>query len=458
MKIIYNDKVVSNTITTYENLQAKPLINSVELRGNVSSSQLNMYSKPQIDNMFASMRSIKVVEQLPDLPTANTMYYVGTTHPYHVYLFDNMRQRIDLGLSDTDMTMYQKKEDNELQTVSHTVVGGINEVNTNVGKLSTLTTTSKLNTVAAINEINEALKKKKDMVGFKQPWPVTYRISGTNNPGSFVKLFTVDEGTGTYYTLSVLFSIQWDYPYTTHNGALFAAQIHWNRTSGREVSAIGIEQLTGGNDIFLDTQQIAICASRSADYKKLTVGLAFNKGLGTYSSGTCTILSVGSKFGPADPGRIVIENAETVYANAAEAFPGNTFCYLYSRIRADEKNPLLTSWYWLDAAETSTWTLSDLAKDHELITTYAPAGKGQLVNYTLSDGTNNITYFTGNKASGNTYTGCGYCLYGGKSYVSYAIKFNSASQVQVYYQVPGGTYASFLLNATANSGMIMHLT
>ena len=458
MKIMYNDKVVSNTITTYETLQAKPMINSVELRGNVSSAQINMYNKSEVDNMFASMRSIKVVEELPETPTANTMYYVGSTHPYHVYLYDNMRMRIDLGESDTDMTMYQRKEDDELQTVSHTVVGGINEVNTNVGKLSTLTTTSKLNTVAAINEVNALAKTKKDMVGFKHPWPVTYRIGGTNTPGQIAKLFTCDEGTGTYYTLSVIFSIQWDFPWTDFNPALFGVTIYWNRSSGRAISNITISQITGGNDVFLDTQQIALCAARSSDEKSVTIGIAFNKGLGVYSSGTCTILSAGSKFGPADPGRITIQNAETIYANIAEAFPGNSFFRMWSRIRTPDRSSLLTGWAWLDAAKTSTWTLADLAKDHELITTYAPMGKSQLVNYTLGDGTNSVTYFTGNKASGNTYTGCGYCVYGGKSYVCYALKFNSASQVQVYYQVPGATYASFLLNATANSGMIMHLT
>lgn len=45
----------------------------------------------------------------------------------------------------------------DLDTSDETIVGGINEVNGNVGDLSTLTTTSKSSLVGAVNEVNSGL-------------------------------------------------------------------------------------------------------------------------------------------------------------------------------------------------------------------------------------------------------------------------------------------------------------
>ena len=101
MKVIYNNKEVANTTLNYNELFNKPLLNSHELVGNTSLNDIGVYSKPQVDNLIASTRSIKVVSALPTPLVANTMYYVGPdqNNLYHIYLVDSSLTLIDLGMS-----------------------------------------------------------------------------------------------------------------------------------------------------------------------------------------------------------------------------------------------------------------------------------------------------------------------------------------------------------------------
>ena len=101
MKLIYNNKEVANTTLNYNELFNKPLLNSHELVGNTSLNDIGVYSKPQVDNLIASTRSIKVVSALPTPLVANTMYYVGpdANNLYHIYLVDSSLTLIDLGMS-----------------------------------------------------------------------------------------------------------------------------------------------------------------------------------------------------------------------------------------------------------------------------------------------------------------------------------------------------------------------
>lgn len=86
----------------YLDLQNKPLINGVVLTGDKSLASLSIYSIAQIDNLMASLRAIKVVATKPSSSDIipNTQYYVGTTTPYHVYLYDSNKNEIDLGTSE----------------------------------------------------------------------------------------------------------------------------------------------------------------------------------------------------------------------------------------------------------------------------------------------------------------------------------------------------------------------
>ena len=101
MKVIYNNKEVANTTLNYNELFNKPLLNSHELIGNTSLNDIGVYSKPQVDNLIASTRSIKVVSALPTPLVPNTMYYVGpdSTHLYHIHSVDSSLTLIDLGMS-----------------------------------------------------------------------------------------------------------------------------------------------------------------------------------------------------------------------------------------------------------------------------------------------------------------------------------------------------------------------
>lgn len=101
MKVIYNDKEVANTTLNYNQLLNKPLLNSRELVGNVSLSDINVYDKNAVDNLIASTRSVKAVTSLPSPLVENTMYYVGpdADDNYHVYLVDSALTLIDLGMA-----------------------------------------------------------------------------------------------------------------------------------------------------------------------------------------------------------------------------------------------------------------------------------------------------------------------------------------------------------------------
>lgn len=98
---IIDDGIPVGMQESYLNLSDKPSINGQVLTGNKVSSDLNMYTSDEVDNIIASMRAIKVVTALPAAPAVNTMYYVGPDSEgvYMVYLFDSLLNRIDLGPS-----------------------------------------------------------------------------------------------------------------------------------------------------------------------------------------------------------------------------------------------------------------------------------------------------------------------------------------------------------------------
>lgn len=152
MKVLYNEQTVSTSGDRYMDLAGLPMINSVPLIGNKTSSELNMYTKNEIDSMVSSMQAVQVVEILPALPDPCTLYYVGTEAPYQVVFFDKNRVRHDMGESSVDLSVFQKIVDATLKTTSKNVVGAINEIDTDVGNVATLKTTNKI-VVPGINEL-----------------------------------------------------------------------------------------------------------------------------------------------------------------------------------------------------------------------------------------------------------------------------------------------------------------
>lgn len=154
MKIMYNGKEISNTLRTYKDIPGKPKINSAELIGNLTSNELNMYTKKEVNKLITSMRNIVVLPEMPDNPAANTIYYIGDgSAPYNVYATDTEKNVISLGTTDIDFSEYQKITDSTLETASKNVPGAINELNELLGD-EVLTTTATTAT-GAINELNE---------------------------------------------------------------------------------------------------------------------------------------------------------------------------------------------------------------------------------------------------------------------------------------------------------------
>lgn len=71
----------------------------------------NHYTKAEVMNLIASSRSVVQVATLPANPQRNTIYYVGSTSPYHVYLYDSNGTQVDMGSSEVDLTNYVAKTD-----------------------------------------------------------------------------------------------------------------------------------------------------------------------------------------------------------------------------------------------------------------------------------------------------------------------------------------------------------
>ena len=101
MKIVYNNKEVLNTNNDYNQFLNLPMINSKPLQGNISLSDVNTYTKSQIDELIANTRSIETVTSLPVNLIENTLYYVGPDSEdiYEVYLVDEVRNVIKIGTS-----------------------------------------------------------------------------------------------------------------------------------------------------------------------------------------------------------------------------------------------------------------------------------------------------------------------------------------------------------------------
>ena len=135
--IINDNSPIVPDVKDYEELINKPEINGVQLSGNKSLASFGIqpaltagtaislannrldvsylagvlgvdtsnrlfadtYTTEQIDNMLASLRTVRYSATKPTNPSRNTLYYVGTSSPYQIYLYDSYGTEIDLGTS-----------------------------------------------------------------------------------------------------------------------------------------------------------------------------------------------------------------------------------------------------------------------------------------------------------------------------------------------------------------------
>ena len=101
MKVIYKNKEIMNNTNNYETLLNLPMVNSAELKGVKTLSDINTYSKSQINELIGNSRAIEIVTTLPTNLIENTLYYIGpdTNDFYDVYLVDEVRNVIHIGTS-----------------------------------------------------------------------------------------------------------------------------------------------------------------------------------------------------------------------------------------------------------------------------------------------------------------------------------------------------------------------
>lgn len=132
-------------------------------------SATTTWSSNEIKARFEALSgkaTIIVVATLPGTLQDNTLYYVGTSSPYHIWLRSG-GITYDMGTTEIDLSSYytktqtdalldnkQDKTDSNLTTSVKTIVGGINEINANKQDMTdtNLATTNKT-VVGAINEI-----------------------------------------------------------------------------------------------------------------------------------------------------------------------------------------------------------------------------------------------------------------------------------------------------------------
>lgn len=94
---VLNSGIAVNINNNKTDLQYLPGVLGVD-----SSNRLyaNTYTAEQIDNMLASLRTIKYAATKPATSVRNTLYYIGTSAPYEMYLYDSYGAEIYLGTSD----------------------------------------------------------------------------------------------------------------------------------------------------------------------------------------------------------------------------------------------------------------------------------------------------------------------------------------------------------------------
>lgn len=87
-------------------------INTDAIDDNGSVSTTKLWSSEKLNALFAGISGVVKVEVVPDMPaspTNNTMYYVGTASPYHIYLRAD-DQTYDMGTTEIDLSNYVKKD------------------------------------------------------------------------------------------------------------------------------------------------------------------------------------------------------------------------------------------------------------------------------------------------------------------------------------------------------------
>lgn len=159
--IISDNTYYGSTKVNYKTLEHKPAINGITLFEDSTYEDLNLMTKTQIEaklsSVFTYKGTIPTLADLPKLPAVGSVYFV--TEENGSFAFNGVGWD-SLG-STFDLTTYQKIEDDTFTTASKTVPGAINELNNNVGDVTTLSTTNKTSVVEATNEVKSMFGRVK---------------------------------------------------------------------------------------------------------------------------------------------------------------------------------------------------------------------------------------------------------------------------------------------------------
>lgn len=90
------------------------------------------YTKSETNQAVSSAQKVFITPMVPTADFPVGMYYVGTEQPYQSYLVDSDGVVTDMGSADLDLTGYQPKQDDDLETNSKIVVEAINEVKSQI--------------------------------------------------------------------------------------------------------------------------------------------------------------------------------------------------------------------------------------------------------------------------------------------------------------------------------------
>lgn len=170
---------IANKFTTIEGVANGALQKASNLSDltNVTTARTNLdvYSKSEVDSKLNVNVKVTVVAELPPTGEENTIYFVpqdggSGTNIKDEYMWIEGKWEL-IGTTEVDLTPYQTKEDQTLATTSKQVVGAINEVKTTADSALAASTanTTALSGKAAVDASNiqpEQVSSWKAKLGF----------------------------------------------------------------------------------------------------------------------------------------------------------------------------------------------------------------------------------------------------------------------------------------------------
>ncbi|MBR4315198.1 MAG: hypothetical protein IKP66_09840 [Lachnospiraceae bacterium] len=121
----------------YGTLEGKPSLNGIIINGSLTLEDINVYSRDEILQLLEGKSGTDYVDYLPATMVKLTWYFSkhyedrtlvpDDKRAWYVLDKNNVLQFMGI-VGESDLSIYQLKNDNNLQTTNKTIVGGINEI------------------------------------------------------------------------------------------------------------------------------------------------------------------------------------------------------------------------------------------------------------------------------------------------------------------------------------------